>query len=160
MCHFYDRDSSIDCTTQIIHTSILLYCNMTKGYSAELIYFIHYLITFSQSCGRNSVSYVRSFLRILYAFLWIQSTRTTSYLPSNFIPGIVLSKNRFFIQIIIEGVRDIGFECHIKIIRYCKHFQWQSKNHSRNFILAKKQTAVSYPCDFDSLISFQCDTSH
>ena len=82
---------------------------------------------------------------------------------SNFILSIKLSGGKlfqkipFFIQTMIEGVRETGDECYIEIIGHCEYFKQQSKNQNQSCILANEKASVCYPCDFDNLISFKSD---
>jgi hypothetical protein len=56
--------------------------------------------------------------------------------------GQFYPKIAFFIQIIVEWVRDIGREYLIEIIGHCERLQRQSKNKNKICILASEQATV------------------
>ena len=59
------------------------------------------------------------FLGLSYVFLRTQLTRATSHFPVNFIVREnFVQKSLVFIQIVTGGVKDIGDEYQIEIIRH------------------------------------------
>ena len=119
------------------------YFRVTRGYKSELSDFIH---SPSSLCNSQSLGLINN---------------------SNFIPsmkfdggGELCPKITYYIQIIIEAVRYIGYECHIEITTHCERLQWQPKNQNQSCILDSEQEVVSYSGEFDSLTSIQFDSFH
>ena len=62
-----------------------------------------------------------------------------------------------FIQIIVEGIVDIGHKRHIEIFGHCVHLQQKSTNQNQICILASEKATVSCPYEYKFLIHSQSD---